>query len=167
MNKEDKSMKIRMSFGTVKTVILAVVLVGALAVVGLDIAMLASDSLYKYSSAIPAVSLVAAVVICAFAALILFNSYYKFKDKGLSIMLGFLADGVGYDSIALLRQNIETSELYVIVDDHSSNGEQLAIKVNVARQNVDLFVKGLRKYIPNVTVELFSQPKKKDKDGQE
>ncbi|MDE5600881.1 MAG: hypothetical protein K2J16_00080 [Clostridia bacterium] len=160
-------MKIRMSFGTVKTVILAVVLAGALAVVGLDIAMLASDRIYKYSSAIPAVSLVAAVVICVAAALILFNSYYKFKDSGLCVMLGFLADGVSYDSIVLLRQNIETSELFIIVDDKKSSEEQIAIRVNVATAKVDSFVKGLRKYIPNVTVELFSQNKKQNKDGQE
>ncbi|MDE6060303.1 MAG: hypothetical protein K2G31_02375 [Clostridia bacterium] len=167
MNKVDKTMKIRMSFGAVKTVILAIVFAGALAVVGLDIAMLASDRLYTYSSTIPAVSLVAAVIICVAAALILFNSYYKFKDSGLRIMLGFLADGISYDSIVLLRQNIETNDLYIIVDDSKSYGEQVAIKVNVAQSKIDAFVKGLREYIPNVTVELFTQQKKKNQDGQE
>ena len=56
-------MKIRMSFGVAKTVIIVIVLAGVLAIAGLDIALLAgAKGLYAASPAIPAVSLVAAAL---------------------------------------------------------------------------------------------------------
>ena len=43
-------MKIRMNFGVVKTILLAVVALGALAIIGLDIAMLAgANGVYTLS----------------------------------------------------------------------------------------------------------------------
>lgn len=77
-------MKIRMNFGVVKTILLAVVTLGALAIVGLDIAMLAgANGVYTDSPAIAIVSLVAATLIALAALLVLFNSAYRFKTIAL------------------------------------------------------------------------------------
>lgn len=152
-------MKIRMNFGIVKTLIVADVLAGALAVIGLDIAMLAQASgFYNYSPAVPAVSLAAAVAVGIAAMLILFNSYYKFKQGGLSIVLGFFSDKIAYDNIVLLKQEISSNTLFIVVSGQV-NGDT-ALKVNISASNTDKFIKGLREYIPNITVELFSKPKK-------
>ena len=158
-------MKIRMSFGVVKTVIIAVVMAGVLAVVGLDIAILAgANGLYANSPATPIVSMIAALFIGVICVLLLANSYYKFKDEAFTVMLGFFADRIAYSDVLLLRQNIETKELFAIVNDKGSSQSQVGLRINVSNAKTDEFIKCLREHIPNVTVELFTQPKKKKKD---
>ena len=156
-----------MNFGILKTVIIAVVLAGVLAVVALDIAILAgANGVEVNSPAVPAVSMVAALLVGVACALLLFNSHYKFKQDNFVITLGFFADKVAYSDVIMLKQNIETSELYLIVNDisKSSINTQVALKVNVAPVKTDAFLAEMRKHISDVTVELFSQPKKKKKD---
>ena len=157
-------MKIRMSFGVAKTVIIVIVLAGVLAIAGLDIALLAgAKGLYAASPAIPAVSLVAAALIGAASLLILFNSYYGFKDKGIVIILGFFADKVAYDDFVVIKQNIDTGELFAIVNGKSPSEPQVGLKINVSVRKTDAFLQELRKHIPNITVDFFSQPKNKNK----
>lgn len=159
-------MKIKMNFGTVKTVIIAVVFAGILAVLGLDIAMLAgAKGIVINSVAIPIVSLIAALLVGLACALILFNSYYKFKEDGMVIMLGFFFDNVAYGDVYLLKQDIEKNDLFIIVKDKSKSpvDTQVALKVNVSPQKTDAFIAELRKHIPDITVEMFTSPKKKDK----
>lgn len=83
-------MKIRMNFGVVKTILLACVALGALAIIGLDVAMLAgANGVYTDSPAIAIVSLVAATIIAVAALLVIFNSVYRFKDDHFVATLGF------------------------------------------------------------------------------
>ena len=160
-------MKIRMNFGILKTVIIAVVFAGVLAVVALDIAILAGANGFEVNSpAVPAVSMVAALLVGVACALLLLNSYYGFKQDKFVIMLGFFADKVAYSDVIMLKQSIETNELFIIVNDiaKSSVSTQVALKVNVAPVKTDAFLAEIRKHIPDVTVEIFSRPKKKKKD---
>ena len=160
-------MKIRMNFGIVKTIIVALILAGVLAIIGLDIAMLAgAKGILVNSVAIPIVSMIAAVLVGVTCVLLLANSYYRFKEDGFIIMLGIFKDNVAYNDVILLKQDIETSELYIIVKDKSKSPveTQVALKVNVSAKMTDVFLAEMRKHIPDVTFELFSKPKKKDKD---
>ena len=160
-------MKIRMNFGILKTVIISVALAGVIAVVALDIAIIAGANGIDLSSpAVPAVSMVAALLVGVACTLLLFNSYYNFKQDCFVIMLGFFADKVAYSEVIMLKQNIATNELYIIVNDisKSSVGTQIALKANIAPTKTDAFLKEMRVHIPDVTVELFSEPKKKKKD---
>lgn len=160
-------MKIRMNFGTIKLVILAAVFAGVLAILGLDIAILAgAKGIIVNSVAIPVVSMIAALLVGVACGLLIFNSFYKFKEQGLMIVLGFFADKVAYDEVVMLKQNMETSELFLIVNDKSKApvNTQIALRVNIAAVKTDEFLAEVRRHIPNITVEMFTQPKKKKKD---
>lgn len=155
-----------MNFGVVKTTIIALVIAGVLAVICLDIALLANaGGRYTNSPAIPAVSMVAGILVGVIALLILFNSYYKTRKDGLIIMLGFFGDKIEYDDVIMLRQCIDTNELYIIAKEKQPSENEVALKINILTKYADKFIVGIREYIPNVTVELFSKPKeKKDKE---
>jgi len=154
--------KIRMSFGVVKTIIIAAILIGILALIGLDIAMLAkAKGATTFSPALPAVSIVAAILIGVAALLLLVNSRYVFKEAHLLILVGFFADKLAYSDIVKLKQNIATKELILLVN--TTSGEQTALKVNVSAGKTDAFMSAIREHIPNIEVEMFEEPKKKDK----
>ena len=84
-------MKIRMSFGKFKTACLAVVMCAGVAVIVLDIVLLsgAVSSLTSGNTTLAAVSLAAGALVTVFAALIAFNSYYRFDDDELVSVIGF------------------------------------------------------------------------------
>lgn len=158
--------KIRMNFGVVKTVILAVILAGVLAVFGLDIAILAgAEGMTNNSPAIPAVSIVAGLIVGIGCVLLLTNSYYSFKENAFVMMLGIFGDKIRYEDILLVKQDIVTSELYLIVNDVTKGVQdsQIALKINISANKTAAFLKELRAHIPSVTVELFTKPKKKKK----
>lgn len=156
-------MKIRMNFGVVKTIILAVVTLGALAIVGLDIAMLAgANGVYTDSPAIAIVSLVAATLIALAALLVLFNSAYRFKNDRLVATLGFFVDKIKYDDVIYIKQNSETREIYLLCNGQKESDGEVSFKINVSTKRVDDFIKGMREHIGDVIVEVFT-PEKKDK----
>lgn len=156
-------MKVRMNFGIIKTVAIVAVILGAIAIVGLDISMLADRE--GISVTVPLVagfSLAAALIIVLIALLALCNSYYKFKDKHYVAMVGFIADKVPYEDIICIKQNVITKEIYVIVAVENSAIGSKAFKINVAPQNVDVFLVGLREKKTDLVIEFF-EPDKKDK----
>lgn len=156
-------MKIRMNFGVVKTILLAVVTLGALAIVGLDIAMLAgANGVYTDSPAIAIVSLVAATLIALAALLVLFNSAYRFKNDRLVATLGFFVDKIKYDDVIYIKQNSETREIYLLCNGQKESDGEVSFKINVSTKRVDDFIKGMREHIGDVIVEVFT-PEKKDK----
>lgn len=156
-------MKIRMSFGIVKTVLMVVVLLGALAVIGLDIAMLAgANGVDTSSPAVAAVSLFAAIVICVATALVLFNSYYKFKDGKYVAVLGFFVDRISYDDIICIKQNSHTKEIYAIVKGEKECDGDTGFRINVAENKTDAFLVALREKKSDIVVEIFT-PEKKNK----
>ena len=113
-----------MNFGLFKTILMIIVLLGSIAISILDILMIVGvGSLATSSIAVASISLVAAVLISICALLLIFNSYYKFKDQYLLIVLGFFCDKLNYDNIVNIKQNSITKEIYLIYN--SENEEDL------------------------------------------
>lgn len=154
-------MKFRMNFGIVKTIILAVIVAGALAIIGVDIAMLAGESTQE--PAIAGVSVGAATLIAVAALLVLFNSYYKFKENQLVTVLGFFVDKIDYSDVVCVKQNSETREIYLITKGIKQTDGEISFKVNISTQKVDDFIAALRDKIGDIIVEVFT-PEKKDKN---
>ena len=154
-------MKFRMNFGIVKTIILAVIAAGALAIIGVDIAMLAGENTAE--PAIAGVSVGAATLIAVASLLVLFNGYYKFKDGQLGTVLGFFVDKIKYDDVVCIKQNSITREIYVIVKGQNDQDGEMSFKVNIATGKIDAFIHEMRNHIGEVIVEVFT-PEKKDKN---
>lgn len=157
-------MKFRMNFGIVKTIIVVLVVLGALAVVALDIAMLAgANGVATQQPAVAWVSIVAALVIAVAALLVLFNSYYGFKKDKFVSVLGFFVDKMSYDDIICIKQNSLTGEIYIITKGIKAQDGEMSFKVNIAPQKTDDFIHEMRNHIGEVIVEVFT-PEKKNKD---
>lgn len=158
---------VRMSFGRWKTAILIIVAICALALCGLDIAMLAgAPGVDNSSPAVASVSLCAGILILVACLLVLLNSYYKFRDKDYIAVLGFFVDKIAYDRILSVQQNSKTGELYVLIEDEKSTGGMLGLKINVPNKNTDAFLHCLLEKKSDLTVEFFmpeSNDGKKDK----
>lgn len=157
-------MKFRMNFGIVKTVIVAVIFVGALAIAALDIAMLAgANGVATQQPAVAWVSIVAAVIIAVAALLVLFNSYYGFKEDKMVSVLGFFVDKIKYEDIVCIKQNSLTGEIYLITKGLKEQDGEVSFKINVAPQKTDAFIHEMRNRIGEIIVEVFT-PEKKNKD---
>ncbi len=156
-------MKVKMNFGTFKNIAVIAVILGALAIVGLDISMLVDRR--GISVTVPLIagfSLVAALIIILIALLVLFNSYYKFKNEHFVVMIGFFADKIKYDDVICVKQNVITKEIFVLVSQSDNVMGAKAYKINVLPQKVDGFLVGLREKKSNLVVEFF-EPDKKEK----
>ncbi len=157
-------MKFRMNFGIVKTIIVVLVVLGALAVMALDIAMLAgANGVATQQPAVAWVSIVAALIIAVAALLVLFNSYYGFKKDKFVSVLGFFVDKMSYDDIICIKQNSLTGEIYLITKGIKAQDGEMSFKVNIAPQKTDDFIHEMRNHIGEVIVEVFT-PEKKNKD---
>lgn len=157
-------MKFRMNFGIVKTVIVTVIILGALAVCALDIAMLAgANGVATSQPAVAWVSIVAAAIIAVAAMLVLFNSYYGFKKDKIVSVLGFFVDKIKYDDVVCIKQNSLTGEIYLIVKGLREQDGEVSFKVNIAPQKTDAFIHEMRNHIGEIIVEVFT-PEKKNKD---
>lgn len=157
-------MKFRMNFGIVKTVIVTVIILGALAVCALDIAMLAgANGVATSQPAVEWVSIVAAAIIAVAAMLVLFNSYYGFKEDKIVSVLGFFVDKIKYDDVVCIKQNSLTGEIYLIVKGLREQDGEVSFKVNIAPQKTDAFIHEMRNHIGEIIVEVFT-PEKKNKD---
>ena len=157
-------MKLRMYFGIVKTVIIAVVILFALALAGVDIAMLAGAKGIETSMpAIAGVSLGASVLIAVAGALLLLNSYYKFDKDKLVVMLGVFKDVVPYESVTAVRQNGETREVYLFAKGKKIQDGETVIRFNVDNGKTDDLLEAIRQAMPDLIIEVFtpenSEPK--------
>ena len=157
-------MKLRMYFGIVKTVIIAVVILFALALAGVDIAMLAGAKGIETSMpAIAGVSLGASVLIAVAGALLLLNSFYKFDKDKLVVMLGVFKDVVPYESVTAVRQNGETSEVYLFAKGKKIQDGETVIRFNVDKGKIDDLLEAIRQAMPDLIIEVFtpenSEPK--------
>lgn len=150
-----------MNFGWWKTLLLAVVIAACIAVIVVDILMLVgTDNFVTSSPAVAGVSLAAAAIIVLAASLLLFNSFYAFKDKEFVSVLGFFVDKISYDDIDTARQNTETKELTLVL----SNGDgQQELRLYVSAAKSDAFLNVLREKCPSAIVELFTPPSKEEK----
>lgn len=156
------SKKIRMNFGVVKTIILALVIGACLAVVAVDIVLLVgTDNIKTASPAVAAVSLVAATLIIVAASLVLLNSNYRFCDV-LKITLGFFVDKVQYDKIVSILENSVTKELTLIIqNEKNGKGEDLPLRLNLSRSASDDFISALKDKRGDIIVEVFTPEEKK------
>lgn len=156
-----------MNFGIVKTLLLGIVALGALAIMGIDIAMLAgAEGLAAKGSAsiaIAAVSLCAAVIIALGALLIIFNSAYTFKSDKLLAVLGVFVDRISYDDILCFKQNSLNGELYLITRGVRPTDGEIGFKLNLSPQMTDGFIAKMREHVPDIIVDVFT-PERKDKD---
>lgn len=153
-----------MNFGIVKTVIVTVIILGALAVCALDIAMLAgANGVATSQPAVAWVSIVAAAIIAVAAMLVLLNSYYGFKKDKIVSVLGFFVDKIKYDDVVCIKQNSLTGEIYLIVKGLREQDGEVSFKVNIAPQKTDAFIHEMRNHIGEIIVEVFT-PEKKNKD---
>lgn len=153
-----------MNFGIVKTVIVTVIILGALAVCALDIAMLAgANGVATSQPAVAWVSIVAAAIIAVAAMLVLFNSYYGFKEDKIVSVLGFFVDKIKYDDVVCIKQNSLTGEIYLIVKGLREQDGEVSFKVNIAPKKTDAFIHEMRNHIGEIIVEVFT-PEKKNKD---
>lgn len=157
-------MKLRMYFGIVKTVIIAVVILFALALAGVDIAMLAGAKGIETSMpAIAGVSLGASVLIAVAGALLLLNSFYKFDKDKLVVMLGVFKDVVPYESVTAVRQNGETREVYLFAKGKKIQDGETVIRFNVDKGKIDDLLSAIRQAMPDLIIEVFtpenSEPK--------
>lgn len=160
-------MRFRMNFGIVKTILLAIVALGAIAIMGVDIAMLAGAeglaSKNPANIAIAAVSLCAALIIALVALLILLNSSYTFKKSYMRAVLGVFVDKISYDDIVCFKQNSLNKELYLITKGIRQSDGEISFRLNIAPERTDDFIKAMRDKVGDVIVDVFT-PEKKDKD---
>lgn len=154
-------MKFRMSFGTIKVVFISIVIAACLAIVGLDIALLTSDT---FSTAVPAVaivSLVAAALILVISLLLIFNSYYSFKDDMFICCLCVFVDKIKYDEILSVKQNTVNGDIFLLVKGLKQTDSDMVYRMNLSQNNKDAFLKALTEKKPNLVVEMFTPENKK------
>lgn len=156
----NKNRFFRMNFGGVKLGLMAIVVLGAFAVIGLDIAILSGAIATSVPEAAWA-SLVAAALVAAATFVLFFGSGYSFDDKNIVVRLGIFKDKLAYDSVTELKRNGESGEYFVIMGD-MINGTN--VRINVLPSERDDFVAELRKHLPAIAVETFVLPKKDKKE---
>lgn len=157
-------MKFNMYFGRVKTALIVIVILGALAVLILDVLLLVGATGMQTSSPVVAwCSMAAAAIVAVAAFLILLNSYYKFDDANLKIVLGFFADRIEYEKITAIKQNTENKDIYVLFSEGETGEEVQNIRLNLSSAKSEAFLAQMRKCCPFVIVEPFTPPEKKKK----
>jgi len=150
-------MKFKMNFGLFKSAILIIILLGALAIVGLDISMLvkaANGGAVRI--AVASVSLVAAIIISLLCILVLFNSFYKFNTELFVITLGFISDKIKKEDIISLMQNTNSKEVFILTKGIKENDSDYKLKVNIKKDLSEKFVEEFRKYYPSILIELIN-----------
>lgn len=157
-------MKIRMNFGVVKTVVICVVIVLALALVALDIAMLAgAKGIATSMPAVAAVSLAASAIIAVAALVVLLGSFYKFEGDRLIVMLGFFRDVIPYENVKEIRQDGNTREVYVVAKGTRIQDGDNVIKFNVDKKKTDDLIEAIKTSMPEMIIEVFTPVDNKPK----
>lgn len=158
-------MKFRMNLGVVKTIIIAIVLAGALALAALDIAMLAgAKGVATSMPGVAGVSLAAAVIIAVAACLVLFNSGYRFKENALFVVLGVFWDKIPYENITAVKEDSRTKDIYILAKGKQVQDGIASFRISVAQKDVDNVLSAVREHLPEMIIEVFesedNRPKK-------
>ena len=157
-------MKFRMNFGIVKTIILALVIAGALSLAAIDIAMLAgAEGLETSMPAIAGVSLAAAVIIAIAALVVLLNSFYKFEEAQLVFVLGIFKDTISYDNVTAVRQDSRTKEAYIFAKGKRVQDGEVSLHIVTNPKNADKLLEEIRKAMPSMIIEVFTSEDKHSK----
>lgn len=158
-------MKFRMFFGIVKTALIALIAVAGATIIVLD-AIMISGAVPAFETAnvtVAAVSLVAAVLIDAFALLLLFGSVYKLREDGLYARMAVFCDLVPYEGISRISVNAATGEMFVAWRK-SGEGADTVSRLNLTERDAKTMLTELERKCPVATVDYFTPPQKKKKD---
>lgn len=158
-------MKFRMFFGIVKTALIALIAVAGAAIIVLD-AIMISGAVPAFETAnvtVAAVSLVAAVLIDAFALMLLFGSVYKLREDGLYARMTVFCDLVPYEGISRISVNAATGEIFVAWRK-SGEGADTVSRLNLTERDAKTMLTELERKCPVATVDYFTPPQKKKKD---
>ncbi len=157
-------MKFRMNFGVVKTIILVIVILGALALAGLDIAMLAGAKGFETAMpAIAGVSLAASVIIAIAALVVMLNSYYKFSDDKLIFVLGIFKDTIPYENVTAVRQDSRTNEFYIFAKGKRIQDGEVSLHIVTSPKKVEDVLSAIRNAMPSMIIEVFTSEDKRKK----
>ena len=158
-------MKFRMFFGIVKTALIALIAVAGAAIIELD-AIMISGAVPAFETAnvtVAAVSLVAVVLIDAFALLLLFGSVYKLREDGLYARMAVVCDLVPYEGISRSSVNAVTGEM-LVAWRKSGEGADTVSRLNLTEKDAKTMLTELERKCPVATVDYFTPPQKKKKD---
>lgn len=139
----------RMNFGFIKTALIWVVVLGALAIIALDIALL-SGAIHAASIVGASVSLAASALIIIFVGVLVFNSGYKFCDGYLRVSVGVFFDKVKYDSVMEVGNDILTGQTYILIEDASGKNGKQSLRLMLRRQQIEPFIAELKEHAPQV-----------------
>lgn len=158
-------MKFRMFFGIVKTALIALIALAGAVIIVLD-AIMVSGAVPAFETAnatVAAVSLVAAVLIDAFALMLLFGSVYKLREDGLYARMAVFCDFVPYEGISRISVNAATGEIFVAWRK-SGEGADTVSRLNLTEKDAKTMLTELERKCPVATVDYFTPPQKKKKD---
>ncbi len=153
---ENVIFKSNMYFGGVITALCALSLLVSLALIVMDIVLLAGE--YTTSTVIVGVSLGASAIILIAVLVFIFNSKYVFTEDEIVVKLFVFADRVRYDDVDGLKQDEKDGTIYV----HASpeNKPPLTFRLNLPEKNAQK-IKDILLEKCSVTMETFKIDKKK------
>lgn len=151
-------MKLKVSFGVGKLILLLVVVALALAAVIINILFLAGVGKLVTNVPVAAgISLGFSVLIIAFAATVFFNSYYGFGDSAITSTISFFKDTIDYDAITDIKENSETKALYILFKFDNGKGERLnSLRLLVKPTENQTVVEFLKTKNPTIIYERYS-----------
>lgn len=155
-------MKIKMQFGTVKTMIISLVALLAVALIVVDALLLAGVFGDLVNVPVTCVSLVTGVLILAFDLALLLGSYYEFADdKFIANFALFYKVEILYTAVTSVRQNTEKGVANVsVVND---KGGMSDLQLNLQGGTADKVAKELATK-SGILVEYYTEEKKDKKD---
>ena len=158
-------MKLKVSFGVGKLILLGAVVALSLAAIILNILFLAGVGKLVTNVPIAAgISLGFSVLIIAFAATVLFNSNYKFSDTELTSTISFFKDIITYDSISDIKENAQTKALYILFKYNNGKVDKLSsIRLLIKPENNQTVVDFLKEKNPTIIYENYTDEVKTDK----
>ena len=152
-------MKFKMNFGTLKTALLGILIALAIAVVILDVLLLANVFGDRANKVVAGVSMGVCLLMSGTLMAVLFGSHYALNEDHFTVSFGIMCDKVKYSSVTLIRQNLDTKEVYIAVDE--GRAVPAYVKINLAGAEADKFASELAGKC-GMLVNYFT-PEKKDK----
>ena len=152
-------MKFKMNFGTLKTALLGIVTSLAFAVVIVDVLLIAGVFGDGANKVVAGVSMGICLLMAGAFIAVLFGSHYQLKEDHFKISFGVIWDKVKYSSVTLIRQNVDTKEVYLALEDE--RGVPTYATINLVGAEADKFASELAGKC-GMLVDYFT-PEKKEK----
>lgn len=152
-------MKFKMNFGTLKTALLGILIALAIAVVILDVLLLANVFGDRANKVVAGVSMGVCLLMSGALMAVLFGSHYGLNEDHFTVSFGIMWDRVKYSSVTFISQNVDTKEVYIAVDE--GRAVPAYVKINLVGAEADKFASELAGKC-GMLVDYFT-PEKKDK----